>query len=304
MTQPKTLLPPVNSIPKERYLWIALILTAIFTVVELIGGFLLGSLALLSDAAHMFTDVAALIIALSAVQIGKRVADVKRTFGYYRFEIIAAVVNALILFLVAIYIFYEAYQRFFSPVEVEPKGMLIIATIGLIINYTAVRLLQEGSKESLNVRGAYLEALADMLGSAGVIIAAILIYLTNYNGIDSIIAIVIGLWVLPRAWILLKSGINILLEGVPDGIELKTIHAALAELPEVLNVHDLHVWAVTSNKVSLTVHLVIAPSSNLQAILTNAKNLLAEKFRIHHSTIQLEIENCGHDDLDSSSQLR
>lgn len=296
---------------KERYLWIALLLTSTFTLIELLGGWYFNSLALVSDAAHMFTDVAALVIALLAIQIGKRVADVKRTFGYYRFEILAAVLNAIILLLVAIYIFYEAYQRLFIHREVQPVGMLAIAIAGLIVNYIAIRLLQEGSKDSLNVRGAYLEACADLLGSIGVIIAAIVIYFTQWQSVDSIIAIAIGIWVLPRTWVLLKESINILLEGVPDGIELAAIHNELAAIPKVCNVHDLHVWAVTSGKVSLTVHLVIDPNAvhddqsihTIQSILKTAHKILIEKFKITHSTIQIETENCGHDDLDKASHL-
>ncbi len=269
-----------KAIQKERYLWIALSLTITFTIIELFGGWYFKSLALLSDAAHMFTDVAALVIALLAIQIGKRVADVKRTFGYYRFEILAAVLNAVILLLVTIYIFFEAYQRLFSHSAVQPIGMFSIALVGLLVNFIAIRLLHEGSKESLNVRGAYLEAWADMLGSIGVIIAAVIIYFTNWESVDSIIAITIGLWVLPRTWSLLKESINILLEGVPDGIELSSIHNELAAIPKVCNVHDLHVWAVTSGKVSLTVHLVIdsiSPDTQsinaAQFILKTANNI-------------------------------
>lgn len=304
MTNPTAHSEGSKVIKKERYLWIALFLTLIFALVELIGGLMFGSLALLSDAAHMFTDVASLVIALTAIQIGKRVADVKRTFGYYRFEILAAVLNALILLIVAIYIFYEAYKRFFSPTTVEPAGMLVIAMVGLVVNLIAIRLLHQGSKESLNVRGAYLEAWADMLGSVGVIIAAIVIFITGQNGIDSIIAIAIGLWVIPRSWSLLKAGINILLEGVPDGIELTSIHNALAKILHVTNVHDLHIWAVTSGKVSLTVHLVIDDmTTSPQSVLETASALLASQFNITHATIQIETKNCGHDDLDRASHL-
>lgn len=311
---PKSNNPPQDK--KERYLWIALGLTSIFTIVEIIGGWVFNSLALLSDAAHMFTDVASLVIALIAIQIGKKVADVKRTFGYYRFEILAAVLNAIILFFVAIYIFYEAYQRLFVPSDIQPIGMLIVAAFGLLVNVIAIKLLKEGSKENLNVRGAYLEAWADMLGSVGVILAAIIIYFTHWQGVDSIIAIIIGLWVLPRTWLLLKESINILLEGVPAGIELNKIQTALESLPNVANVHDLHIWAVTSGKTSLTVHLVINPSTIKsldnprhqddqdkdhlqfsQHILLEANALLKSQFKITHSTIQIETEHCGHDDL-------
>ncbi len=288
---------------KERYLWIALFLTLIFTVVELFCGFIFESLALVSDAAHLFSDCASLVIALAAIQISKRVADVKRTFGYYRFEILAAVLNAIILFIVAFYILFEAYQRLFVPSDIKPLGMLIVATCGLIVNFIAIKLLHKGSQESLNIKGAYLEAWADLMSSIGVIIAAIIIYFTQWKGVDSFIAIAIGLWILPRTWVLLKESINILLEGVPAGIELSKIQAALNKLPHIINVHDLHIWAVTSGKTSLTVHLVVENSEKnfneekLQRILYEANLLLEAQFKISHSTIQVETEHCGHDDL-------
>lgn len=282
-----------SSLKNERYLWIALGLTAIFTCVEMIGGWLSGSLALLSDAAHMFTDVASLVIALIAMQIGKKGADAKRTFGYYRFEILAAVANAVILFLVAFYIFYEAYQRIKAPENVHSTSMIIIASIGLLVNWITIRLLKTGSQHNLNVRGAYLEAWADLLSSIGVICAAAIIYVTGWERMDSIIAIAIGLWVLPRTWLLLKESINILLEGVPEGIELAQVHTLLINIPGVIDVHDLHIWALTSGKISLTAHLVIDKHIQTEhAILHAATQLIETKFEVTHSTIQIEIENC------------
>jgi len=282
----------------ETKLKIALALTAVFAVVEVIGGTLSGSLALLSDAAHMFTDVSALVIALTAIQLSKRVADVKRTFGYYRFEILAAVLNAVILILVAIYIFIEAYHRINKPTDIHIQGMFIIASIGLAVNLIGIKLLHHDSHKHLNVKGAYLEAWADMLGAVGVITAAIIIQFTGWRFVDSIIAIAIGLWVLPRAWTLLKESLNILLEGVPEGIELNAIHTVLSEVKGVLDVHDLHVWALTSGKISLTVHLIVEENNpNIQTILNSAAKLLEERFEITHTTIQLETNHCGHDDL-------
>lgn len=290
-----------NKVEKiEHYLLIALILTATFTIVEFIGGFVFQSLALLSDAAHMFTDAASLIIAFVAIQIGKRRADIKRTFGYYRFEILAAVLNAIILFFVAIYIFYEAYHRLTHPSNIDPTGMMIVALFGLVINFISLRLLHKGSAENLCVRGAYLEAWADLWGSLGVLIAGTVIYFTHWQGVDSIIAIIIGLWIMPRTWILLKESINILLEGVPKGIEITKIQSALSSIPNVINVHDLHIWAVTSGKISLTVHLVIDSAKediNSQTILGQANLILENEFKITHTTIQIETEHCGHDDL-------
>ena len=247
----------------------------------------------------MCSDVAALVIALLAIQISKRKADSKRTFGYYRFEILAAVLNAVILMVVAIYIFYEAYQRLFTPHIVESTTMLFVAGIGLIVNTIAITLLHIGSKHSLNVRAAYLEAWADMLGSIGVIVAGLLIRYTGWAPIDSIIAVGIGLWVLPRLWILLKESINILLEGVPEGIELAEITGSLAKIPGVTEVHDLHVWALSSGKISLTVHLVIDKTQQSeQTILKAASEIIEGKFRVTHSTIQIEVEPCHNGDLE------
>ena len=281
------------SADNEKNLWIALGLTTSYLIAEIIGGILTGSLALLSDAAHMFTDAAALAISLAAIRIARRPADKSRTFGYYRFEILAATFNAVILFLVALYILYEAYQRLRHPAPINSTGMLVVAAIGLVVNVIAIRLLKSGSNESLNVKSAYLEVWSDLLGSAGVIVAAAIIYFTGWQPIDSILAILIGLWILPRTWVLLKQSINILLEGVPEGLVVSEIDQALSALPGVTEVHDLHVWAITSGKTSLTAHLVIdATPRDQHAFLTSVSSMLEEKFDIHHSTIQIESRPC------------
>lgn len=277
----------------ERALKIALGLTTTFLVAEFVGGILTKSLALISDAAHMFTDSAALAIALAAIQIGKRAADKRRTFGYYRFEILAAAFNALMLFGVAIYILYEAYQRLRTPPEVQSMGMLVIAVIGLVVNLISMRVLSAGQGRSLNLKGAYLEVWSDLLGSVGVIFAAIVIRFTAWQWVDSAIAVLIGLWVLPRTWLLLKLSINILLEGVPEDIDLASVEKTLLSIPGVRSMHDLHVWALTSGKVSLTVHLVNDPAANPETdILPKARELLAERFGIRHVTIQVELTPC------------
>jgi cobalt-zinc-cadmium efflux system protein len=274
----------------EKTLWIALALTTTFLIVEVIGAFLTGSLALLSDAAHMFTDAAALAISLAAIQIGKRIADKNRTFGYYRFEILAAAFNATLLVLVAVYILYEAYQRLRIPTEIQSLGMLVIAVIGLLINLISMQLLRTGSEENLNVKGAYLEVWSDMLGSVGVIAAAIIIRLTGWNWIDSLVAAGIGLWVLPRTWTLLKESINILLQGVPKGVDLEIIEAALSEIAGVKEIHDLHVWSLTSGKNVLSVHVVTDLSGGTeQEILTNVDRVV-RRFGITDTTIQVEAE--------------
>ncbi len=205
-----------------KKLMIALALTSTFLIVEVVAGLITQSLALLSDAAHMFTDAAALAIALVAIQIAKRPADNKRTFGYQRFEILAALFNALMLFVVAIYILYEAYIRFSKPPEIQSVGMLIVATIGLVINLISMKILMSSANNSLNVKGAYLEVLSDALGSVGVIIGAVVIYFTNWYWVDTIIAVLIGFWVLPRTWVLLKQSINICSKVYPKKLISKS----------------------------------------------------------------------------------
>jgi cobalt-zinc-cadmium efflux system protein len=276
----------------EKRLLIAIGLTGTFMIAEIIGGFVFNSLALLSDAAHMMTDVMALIIAFIAIQIGKKAADSKRTFGYRRFEVLAAVFNALILFAVAIYILYEAYERFSQPPEVQTGGMLIVAVLGLIVNLISMRVLQGGSDESLNMKGAYLEVLADMLGSLGVILAAILIYVTKIPQIDPILAVLIGFWVLPRTWKLLKESFHVLLEGVPAGVDLQKVESELAAVSGVKDVHDLHIWSVTTGENSLTAHLLVNPGADEALILARAHEIAAT-FGIAHATVQVERTHVG-----------
>ncbi len=283
----------VSKKTKTKTLIYALCLTSTFLIAEMVGGFVTGSLALLSDAAHMLTDVAALAIALLAIYVGRRPADTERTFGYYRFEILAAVFNTLLLFLIAIYIIYEAYQRLFITVEIQSMGMLIIATLGLVINIISMRLLSEDKEKSLNIKGAYLEVWSDMIGSVGVIIAALLMRYTQANWVDSAVAILIGLWVLPRGWLLLKESINILLEGVPQGVNLSKLKETLCTIEFIIDIHDLHVWAITSGKISLTAHVVTASHQNCEEILDRMRKMLAEQFDIHHTTLQHETTACA-----------
>lgn len=277
----------------SRMLGIALALTGTFLVAELIGAYVFNSLALLSDAAHMFTDAAALAIALAAVKIGQRPADDSRTYGYRRFEILAAAFNALLLFAVAGYVLWEGIARFFEPAEVQSVGMLAVATVGLIVNIIAMRLLASGKERSLNVKGAYLEVWADMLGSVGVIGAAILIMVTGWQWVDPVVAIAIGLWVLPRTWILLKDTTHILLEGVPRGMKLADVRAAIAGTPGVAGVHDLHVWSLTSDDVSASVHATLARGHDAETVRLAVAAILRQRFEIEHATIQVETEPCG-----------
>ena len=274
----------------ERSLRIALALTGTFLIAEVVGGVVTNSLALLSDAAHMFTDVAALAIALLAIRIGKRAADRQRTFGYARFEILAATFNAVLLFLVAMYILWEAVDRFRTPAPVQSGAMMVIAALGLVVNIISMRLLQANSEKSLNVKGAYLEVWSDMLGSVGVLVAGAIIQFTGWTLIDPIIAVVIGFWVLPRTWVLLKDSLNVLLEGVPSGMALEKIESEVVSIPGVVAIHDLHVWAVTSGKALLTAHVVRDSTTDIgdAALLAAVRARLKERFDVHHATLELE----------------
>lgn len=284
----KDALSDVKKSSKERLLWSALLLTGGFLIAEVIGGIITGSLALISDAAHMLTDVTALIIALIAMRISKRPADERRTFGYYRFEILAAAFNAGLLFVVALYIMFEAYQRLQQPPEIYSLGMLIIASIGLLVNLASMSLLSQEKDNSLNLKSAYLEVWSDMLGSLGVIGAALIIRFFGWSWVDSVVAVLIGLWVLPRTWVLLKETVNILLEGVPSGVNLEKIKAHMMAAEGVLDVHDLHIWAITSDKISLTAHLVVAPNVEEEPIRVSVQNILFSQFKIRHTTLQTE----------------
>ena len=279
-----------------KKLTIALVLTTTFLIVEVIAGLITQSLALLSDAAHMFTDAAALAIALAAIKIAKRPADNKRTFGYQRFEILAALFNASMLFFVAIYILYEAYQRFTQPPEIQSVGMLIVASLGLVINLISMKILMSSAAESLNMKGAYLEVLSDALGSVGVIIGAVIIYFTNWYWVDTIIAVAIGFWVLPRTWILLKQSINILLEGVPEEVDIEKLRNDLLALDGVESIHQLKVWAITSKNIHLTVHL-FAPNADRKQLHYAAAEMLSHEHGIAEVTLQIEDDaemNCQH----------
>ena len=274
-----------------KKLTFALALTSTFLIVEVIAGFMTQSLALLSDAAHMFTDAAALAIALVAIKIGKLPADDKRTFGYQRFEILAALFNAMMLFVVAIYILYEAYQRFSQPPEIQSVGMMVVAVIGLMINLISMKILFSSSKESLNIKGAYLEVLSDALGSVGVVIGGAIIYFTGWMWVDTIIAVLIGFWVLPRTWVLLKQSINILLEGVPEEIDIEKLRNDLLSVKGVESIHQLKVWAITSKNVHLTVHL-FAPAADRNQLYQQVMEMLSHQHGITEMTLQIEDNAC------------
>lgn len=272
----------------RRSLVLALSLTSTFLVVEVIGALLSGSLALLADAAHMLTDAGGLALALFAIWFAARPMSSSKTYGYLRAEVLAALTNAVVLLLLAIYILFEAYQRLFEPPDVASVPVLIVAVVGLVVNIISMRLLAAGSEESLNIKGAYFEVLADMLGSIGVIVSAVVIMFTGWTMIDPIVGAAIGLFIVPRTWMLLKHSVNILLEGTPTGFEFERLRRELKALPDVVDVHDLHVWTITSGVDSMSGHLVVGDGGDEQTVLASARQLLHDEFGIEHTTIQIE----------------
>lgn len=282
-----------TAIRYERPLWWALGLTGGFLIAEVVGAFLTNSLALLSDAAHMGTDTLALMIALTAVRLSRKPADAKRSYGYARMEAMGAMANGLMLFAVAAYILWEAIGRFSEPPQVATTGMLAIAALGLIVNLVAMRLLKAGSGESLNMKGAYLEVWSDMLGSVAVIAGAIVIRFTGWTVVDPILAVLIGLWVLPRTWILLREAGNVLMEGVPGGIDLAAVRASLMAAPGVGEVHDLHVWSLGSSTPAMSAHLVVAAGVDADALRGELVRQLDERYGIEHCTLQIESAACA-----------
>lgn len=277
----------------EKPLWWALGLSGGFMAAEIVGAFVTNSLALLSDAAHMATDTLGLMIALLAVRLSRRPPDARRTYGYARLEALGALVNGALLFVVGAYILWEAIERFREPQAIASTGMLAIAVLGLVVNLIAMRLLHAGSGESLNVKGAYLEVWSDMLGSVAVIIGALLIRFTGWPLIDPILAVLIGLWVLPRTWVLLREAINVLLEGVPKGVDLDAVRVELYAHERVVDVHDLHVWALASSTPALTAHVVMADGSDADLVRRQLGQRLHERFEIDHVTLQVEADHCG-----------
>jgi cobalt-zinc-cadmium efflux system protein len=270
-----------------RRLQIVLGLTAAYMLAEVVGGLLTNSLALLADAGHMLTDVLGLSMALIAIRFAQRPATPAKTYGFYRLEILAALANALILFGVAGYILYEAWQRLREPPEVSSLPMLVIAIGGLVVNLVGIRLLHAGSGESLNVKGAYLEVVSDLLGSVGVIIAALVISVTGWTLIDPIMSALIGLFILPRTWGLLRSVVDVLLEATPSGVDVADMQQVLESVPGVQSVHDLHVWTITSGFVAMSGH-VTARGRSSEDVLHDLQAVVRSRFGIQHATLQVE----------------
>ena len=278
----------------QRRLLIALAITGLMTVVELVGGVLSNSLALLGDAGHMFTDTLALGLSLFALTLARRPASQNRTYGFHRAEVLAALTNGAILILISVYIFYEAYQRFVEPPEVRGGLMLTVAAIGLVANLVGILVLRSASRDNLNVRGAFLHMWGDTVSSIGVIAAGIIILLTGWTTADPIISIVIGLLILRGAVALVWESSDILLEAVPKHLDVVRISNAVSRIKGVRDIHDVHLWTITSGMYALSCHVLIEDQmvSNSTQIVGEINQTLSREFGIGHSTLQLECEEC------------
>jgi cobalt-zinc-cadmium efflux system protein len=268
--------------------------------VEAIGGFAANSLALLADAGHMLTDVAGIGLALLAIWIGARPADAERSFGYQRLEILAAIVNALLLFGIGAFILFEAVRRLAAPPEVASGVMIAVALVGLAGNGASLWVLRDAQSQSINARGAFLEVLSDFAGSAAVIVAGLVIVLAGFGAADAIASMVIGVLIFPRTWRLLRDAVDVLLEATPKGLDMALVRSHILEAPGVTECHDLHVWTITSGMNVVSAHVIVEPDVQPAAVLDHLCECLAGFFDIEHSTFQIEtadrrrLEEVGH----------
>jgi cobalt-zinc-cadmium efflux system protein len=268
---------------------VAFVLALAFLVIEAVTAFLAGSLALLSDAAHLLTDAIGIGMALAAIRLADRAGrNRSRTFGLYRLEILAALGNSVLLFVVTGYVLAEAVLRLDSEPSVEAGPMLVVAVLGLVVNVVSVGLLRSGSGRSLNVEGAYLDVLADSVASLGVIVAGVVILATDWEPIDAIVAIAIGAWIVPRAWRLAASSLRILIQAAPVGFNVDRLQTDLAAVPGVVDVHDLHVWTLTSEMDVASAHLMVAAGTDAHGVLDRARDVLRRRYDIAHATLQVE----------------
>ncbi|MYL56665.1 cation diffusion facilitator family transporter [Virgibacillus halodenitrificans] len=283
----------------KKTLMISFIIITGYMIVEAIGGFITNSLALLSDAGHMLSDSISLGIALLAFTLAAKAANHRKTYGYKRFEVLAAVLNGITLILIAFYIFYEAIQRFQSPPEVASTGMLIIASIGLLVNIIVAWVMMRGGdvEENINMRGAYLHVISDMLGSIGAIIAALLIIFFGWGWADPLASVVVAILVLRSGYYVTKSGLHILMEGTPQNVDVDDVIKTIQHTPGIQGVHDLHIWTITSGLNALSCHAVVAEQMSIaesERMLRQIEHDLEHK-NIHHMTIQLETSAHLHD---------
>lgn len=284
---------------RGRLLAVLLIL-AVFLVIEAVGAWLTNSLALLSDAGHVLTDLVGIGMALAAIHIADRpVQRIHRTFGLFRLEILAALANAVLLFAVGVYVMVEAIVRLVAPEEVRSGEMLVIAIAGGMANVVCFALLREGANESLNVKGAYLEVLADLLTSVGVVVAAIVIAVSGWEWVDPVIGAAIGIFIFPRTFRLAAQAVRVLVEAAPPHVDVDAVRTDLESIDAVIGVHDLHVWTLTSEMEMASAHLVVADDSHLHGVLDAARDMLREKWGIEHVTLQVEpADHLGCDEID------
>ena len=292
--------PSVDADNQRRVFW-AMLLTGVFMVAEVAGGLISGSLALLADAGHMLTDTASLLLAWIAFQLGRKPADKHRSYGYQRFQVLAAFVNGATLLVIVAWIAYEAVRRLLEPQPVMGGTMMIVAALGLVVNLVAFRLLHGGDQENLNLRGAALHVLGDLLGSVAAIVGAGVILWTGWTPIDPILSLLVATLVLRSAGMLVKQSSHILLEGTPSHLDIEEIKTELCHsVPDVTDVHHVHAWSLTAERPLITLHATIDGDADPHAVLHQIKRHLSRRFDVEHSTIQIEPGPCadhaGHDD--------
>lgn len=272
---------------QQKNLLIVLLMTGTFMVIEVVGGLLSGSLALLADAGHMLTDVAALGLSAFAMWMAARPSTPEKSYGYHRAEILAAVTNAVVLLLLAVWILYEAYRRAFEPPHVLGVPMLLIGLVGLAVNVASMKLLVDESASSLNVRSAYLEVLSDAISSFGVILGGGIIWMTGWVLIDPLLSAGISIFIVWRTWGLLSQAVHVLMEGVPTHLDAKEVGQAMAGVPGVKGIHDLHIWTITSGLDALSSHVVVPVGEDRDEVLERLQSLLRDRFGIDHVTLQI-----------------
>jgi cobalt-zinc-cadmium efflux system protein len=275
----------------QRALGRALVITAVYFCAELAAGIVTNSLALQSDAAHMFADVIALALGVFALWIAAHPATQTKTFGYYRAEILVALMNGVVLWLIVLIILWEAWRRFLAPPPVAGGGVLVVAAIGLVVNLIAARLLSGPATHNLNVRGALLHVTSDLLGSVGVLVSGVIIVTTGWLPVDPLVSVVIGLLILFSSWTLIREAVDILMEAVPRHIDLDDLRRVLEAVAGAMEVHDLHVWSLTTGRYALSAHAVVEDGAASDRILAEMTERLAEHFDVEHVTIQLEVRN-------------
>lgn len=272
---------------QQKHLLIVLLMTGTFMVIEVVGGLFTGSLALLADAGHMLTDMAAIGLSAFAIWMAARPYTPEKTYGYHRAEILAAVTNAVVLLLLAVWILYEAYRRVFEPSHVLGIPMLVIGLVGLAVNVASMKLLIDESASSLNVRSAYLEVLSDAISSVGVILGGIVIWMTGWVLIDPLLSAGISIFIVWRTWGLLSQAVHVLMEGVPTRLDAKVVGQAMADISGVKGIHDLHIWTITSGLDALSAHVVVSTGGDRDAVLDRLQSLLRDRWKIGHTTLQI-----------------